>query len=188
MEKRNVIVLIGLPGSGKTTLVENNSASIMKTYGITDCISSDDAIQDVAISLGKTYTEVFKQTIDVANKFVESMIGLHSLAKHNFIIDRTNLTIKSRQRTFNLMYNKDEYNKIAVLVEAPDAIELNIRLQERAKEEGKIITPELLKEMQDRYEEPTINEGFDKVLTAQQFIDSLTTEVNDLQYGEAKFG
>lgn len=186
MNKSNyAIFFVGIAGVGKTTFADENEKGIISTYAITDRIASDDIIEDIAQSLDKTYSDVFVQSIDLANKYAEVMVGIMSTSKRNFIIDRTNLTVKSRQRMLNLIKNTNDYTKIAVVFKEPDAIELRRRLDDRANFYGKIITPVRTKEMQDRYEEPTISEGFDKVMSVEEFEKTLGI---DNTYGEARFG
>jgi len=181
MKKYNMLMLVGVPGSGKSTLADDNQLIINGKYGVDTLLSSDNIIQDAADNLGKTYSGVFNDVIKAATDFVETMIYLVSYSKQNFIIDSTNLTVKSRARKLNLMQNKAEYNKIAIVFPTPDVEELRKRLDGR---EGKIINPTLAKEMQDKFVYPTLEEGFDMIYTAEEFLKSLDVAQ---RFGEAKF-
>lgn len=184
-KKPNMLMFVGVVGQGKSTFAEENQELITAKYGVDTLISSDNVIEDVALNLGKTYSEVFKDTIDLANKFVQVLIGLTTLSKQNILIDRTNLTKASRKSVLDTMKNKSEYYKIAVVFNDVKDEELKERLKVRGEVFGKVISPELLKEMQDRFEYPTMDEGFDAVLTAQEFYDIIDAQPDI--YGEAKF-
>lgn len=187
---RTVIMLVGTPGQGKTTFINDpdNQNAITVKYGVEFNVSSDAPIEDIAMYTGKTYSEVFQQVIDSANKYVEVMVSLLSLGERSFIIDRTSLTKKSRANMLNRIAGKEHYNKIAVVFDEVDKIEQLRRLDERGKTEGKVISAKLLEEMQGRFEYPELSEGFDEVMTVQQFFNTLPKIEDNQIYGETKFG
>lgn len=175
MEKKyNFIMMIGLPGSGKSTLIETEQRRITAGYGIDTVIGSDMIIDDVAAILGKTYNEVFDDVIKYASTYSDTFLSLMSYAKKNFILDQTNLNLTQRRRRLGLLKNYEEYNKIAVVFQVPDE-ELKTRLEKRKNEQGKTIPERVLREMKDSFIYPTTEEGFDKVMTVEEFIASLPT-------------
>ncbi len=177
----NFIMFVGQPASGKTTFMQSNEQGIINTYGIGGALSSDAIIEEVAISRGLTYSEVFKDSIKLATAYVENMIGILSLEQRNFIVDQTNLTVKSRKRKLNLLIHPQNYNKIAVVFNDTSEEDLNSRLKTR---DGKIIPEDIITNMRKSFEYPTVEEGFNKVMTAQEFKDTLIT--NPI-YGGTKF-
>ncbi len=167
--------MVGLPGIGKTTLIEKHQQAITQKYGVEISISSDSVISDIAQMLGKTYADVFLEAIDLATKYVENTIGIFSISKRSFIVDQTNMTEHGRKAKLGKLKNSKDYKKIVVVFpnDSVSPEDLRIRLDERAKEEGKIITEKLINDMTSRFEYPSLGEGWDQVLTVDQFLATL---------------
>lgn len=168
MENENVqnipelIVMVGIPGSGKSTWIANFlgfSGTIRKEYTV---ISSDNIIEDFAKSEGKTYSDVFDKYIKQASNLVQLNAKNAFESRDNVIWDQTNLSVKSRRKILKLV--PDEYYKIAVAFEPADMDEIWRRLENRSKETGKTIPPHVVNQMVRNYSPPTKNEGFDKVI------------------------
>jgi len=151
----NLYVLSGLPGSGKSTYANGTFT------GQEVIISSDNVIEALASQLDTTYSEIFKDTIEMATKCAEVQLALASYALEDIIVDRTNLSAKSRARVLNLVQKPSEYKKIAIHFATPLEL-IKLRLQKR-NHSGKVISNELLEDMQKRLEVPTVDEGFDEV-------------------------
>lgn len=164
--KNTFIMFVGLPGTGKSTFIEDNKTFLL-AMNIPYAMASDEIISMIAEHKGKTYSEVFDSVIDLATNSVEIGIKLESHLDRNILLDQTNLSKKSRQRKINLLTNKDNYDKIAVVFEC-DENTLNQRLTDREKH-GKIIPKSVMKRMIATFEYPTVDEGFDKVMTADEF-------------------
>lgn len=164
------VVLVGASGVGKTSFVSENSAGLTNKYGIDSVLSSDAVIEDIAHTRGLTYSEVFKDSINLATKYVESLIGILSLQQRSFVLDQTNLTVKSRQRKLNLLVHPQNYHRLAVVF---DNVSYETLLHRVKSREGKEISEELLKDMLQRYEAPSIKEGFNRVVMYKDFIEEL---------------
>jgi predicted kinase len=151
-------ILVGPPASGKSTWrAQHLTGSAREPF----IFSSDDAIHAIAASQGKTYDEVFR---DVSFKDIERDLkaGFQSAVqrKQDIIIDRTNMSAKSR-RKFLSSIPKD-YTKVAVVFEVPREV-LDARLAARKAETGMSVPKDVVDEMIQRYAEPTIAEGFDRI-------------------------
>src|SRR5216684_2181211 len=85
------IMLIGLPASGKSTWIANSG---YENYVL---ISSDNIIEQEAIKLSKTYTEIFKDTIKDAEIIAKYQFKEAIEEKYNIIWDQTNLSVKKRK-------------------------------------------------------------------------------------------
>lgn len=149
-------MLIGLPGSGKTTWCQN-----FKTDQPTTIISTDDIIQMIADKHRLTYNQIFD---DLSYSFAEKVS--HKIARYAFdrnddvIWDQVNLTFKSRAKKLKLV--PSHYKKIAVYFDTPT--DLNDRLKNRP---GKIIPVEVLSRMIVTRDFPLKEEGFDEIQFAQ---------------------
>jgi predicted kinase len=145
--------LVGVPGSGKSTWVTAQDWA-------RDCIlvSTDNHVEDYATLVGKTYNEVFKEHMPRAVELMAQDVVVARNASKDIIWDQTSTTVKSRTRKFNMLPN---YEHIAVVFRTPESEELAKRLASRP---GKNIPDYVLRSMIDGWEEPTLSEGFSKII------------------------
>jgi len=153
-----IIVLIGLPGSGKSTWRDNMIANSPDKYVI---VSSDDELERMADHEGITYGEAFKKYIGKSTAISKQKFREAVNKGDNIIWDQTNMSPKKRRGILNQV--PDGYEKTAVSFEV-DPQELQDRLEKREKETGKHIPPNVIKDMGRSYRPPTKEEGFDNVI------------------------
>ena len=156
MEK-TLIVMIGLPGSGKSTWVRNYLKNSEVEFQI---VSSDDIIMKYAEKEGLNYTEGFPKFSGIAAKEMKRNARKYAAEGLNVIWDQTNMSVKSRKLAMSLF---KDYKKIAVVFSICPK-ELERRLEKREKEEGKHIPDFVIDTMSRKYNEPTKEEGFDKIV------------------------
>jgi len=150
-----LFVLVGVPGSGKSTWASNQEWAKDCAY-----ISTDKFVEAYAREVNLTYSEVFKEFMPTAVKLMADEV-IKARAKGSDIIwDQTSTSIGSRKKKFNML---PDYYKIAVVFPIPDTIELARRLGSRP---GKHIPANVLEEMIKSFEMPTKEEGFDEIWTA----------------------
>lgn len=142
-------MLIGVPGSGKTTWIKNNKHNAV-------VLSTDDKIETEAARVGKTYSEVFQSTIKQATSEMEADLVQAVKLRKDIIWDQTNLTVKSRKS--KLAKIPKDYKKIAVFFHVPE--DLRQRLASRP---GKVIPEPIVLSMINQLEPPSKNEGFDEI-------------------------
>jgi len=147
-----IYMLVGVPGSGKSTWVENQNWSKSCVY-----LSSDKFIEDYAASVGKTYNEVFNEYVKTATQLLNKRAITTNVAETDAIWDQTNLTVKSRASKLKLF---PCYKKIAVVFKTPDAEELARRLASRP---GKNISDAVMASMTNIFQMPTEEEGFAEI-------------------------
>lgn len=154
----SLVLLVGLPGSGKSTY----RSKIVDKLNNPVIASSDDIIDDLCEKAGITYSEGFHQFIKTANKIFRNDVEDAIKNGNDLIIDRTNMTEKSR-KPFIEMAQKSGYNEIIAYVFVVPDSELRRRLNSRAEEIGKNIPNDVLKRMTNSYTAPSKQEGFTKI-------------------------
>ena len=153
-----LIMLVGLPGSGKSTF-----GKIIQGEGIR--LSTDDIIELHATIEGKTYNEVFQDSITTAKKLLE--VHLEWALRENeplIIWDQTNLTVKTRKA--KLQKIPEHYEKICLFFDT-DFKKILERNEDR-RLTGRNVSNRILFQMKDSLQVPTKEEGFDKVYTIKE--------------------
>jgi predicted kinase len=144
--------LIGVPGSGKSTWVKNQIWALGLTV-----VSTDNFVEAYANQQGRTYSEVFKDYMPTAIDLMIQQVAFARQHGHTVIWDQTSTTSASRRKKFRML---PDYQHIAVVFKTPDPEELSRRLASRP---GKIIPEEIVQDMIDRFEMPTLAEGFAEI-------------------------
>ena len=149
-------VLVGVPGSGKSTWIKNQ-----KWTGNCVIVSTDEFVEDYAKSIGKTYSEVFTDYMPTAVNLMAAKVVDARDSQKDIIWDQTSTSVLSRRRKFNML---PDYEHIAVVFTTPDREELAKRLASRP---GKNIPDSVMKQMISNFEQPTEEEGFKEIWYAQ---------------------
>lgn len=145
-------MLVGVPGSGKSTWIKNNEHNAV-------VLSTDNYIERAAEKHGKTYSEVFQDTIDFATKQMEKDLLQAVRDDRDIIWDQTNLTAKARKSKLSRI--PKSYKKVAVFFSVPS--DLRDRLASRP---GKSIPEPIVLSMINQLQPPMKEEGFDEVIYA----------------------
>ena len=147
-----VYVLVGVPGSGKSTWITNQD-------WIQDCavVSTDAFVDQEAERQGKTYNEVFKDYMPTAVKLMADQVVQAREAGRDIIWDQTSTTVASRKKKFKMLPN---YHAVAVVFPTPEPAEMERRLTSRP---GKNIPWNVMQGMISSLKLPTEEEGFDEI-------------------------
>jgi predicted kinase len=163
-----LIVLVGLPGSGKSTFVKKYADINTFVY------STDDYLECVAKEQNSTYDKIFNDHIMKAIETMDNNLIEAIKSNKDIIWDQTNVAEKKRKIILSQI--PKDYVKICVAILPPaddkEWNELNARLASR---KGKNIPKEVIKLMFNRFQLPTTKEGFDFVHT------STLNEISDLR-------
>lgn len=146
-------MLIGVPGSGKSTWIKNHGDPAAMV------LSTDDKIEAAAQAQGKTYSEVFKDEIKTATGSMDYDLLRALRDGRDIIWDQTNITRKSRKTKLSRI--PAAYEKIAVFFPTPQDLK-----QRLAGRPGKEIPEPVVLSMINQLEPPSKDEGFDKIISA----------------------
>jgi predicted kinase len=151
-------VLVGVPGSGKSTWVKNQ-----KWVDGIPVVSTDRFVEDYAKTQGKTYSEVFQEYMPIAVKLMANQVLICQANKTDLIWDQTSTTIETRAKKLRML---PDYYKIAVVFKTPSTAELQKRLASRP---GKEIPWDVVSKMASQLEAepPSLEEGFDEIWYAE---------------------
>ena len=144
--------LVGVPGSGKTTWIKNQDWTVTCAY-----ISTDKWIEIFAQEIGSTYSQVFETFMPTAVDCMAKEVMLARDMGRDIVWDQTSTTVQSRLKKFRML---PDYEHIAVVFKTPDDNELTRRLSSRP---GKIIPDTVIGDMIDKFQMPTVDEGFSEI-------------------------
>jgi predicted kinase len=144
--------LVGAPGSGKSTWVENQDWALTCAR-----VSTDKWVEIYAKEVGRTYSEVFTDFMPIAVDLMAKEVIVAREMKRDIIWDQTSTTVNSRAKKFRML---PDYEHIAVVFKTPEHTELMRRLMGRP---GKEIPDHVIASMIASWEEPTEEEGFKQI-------------------------
>ena len=144
--------LIGVPGSGKSTWIQNQEWA-------KDCsiASTDMWVELEAERVGKTYSEIFDEYMPKAVKLMANHVELARDKGMDIIWDQTSTTLASRCRKFNML---PDYDHIAVIFKTPEPEELARRLASRP---GKTIPDSVMRRMIEGFDPVELEEGYSEI-------------------------
>lgn len=149
---KNLFIMVGVPGSGKTTFLDNIKKKV-KDKNI-EIVSRDS----IRFSLVKPEEDYFSREAEVQTKFWKEINQHLAEGKHVFV-DQTSISIASRKK---LLKNIHGYDFCFALIMDTD---LQICIERNKKRTGRACVPEkIIYQMWNNYEKPRHDEGFDGVL------------------------
>jgi predicted kinase len=151
-----VIVLSGLPGSGKDTYAE----TVFKDYAQ---VSLDQTRQSLGVDATEDQGRVAQATIEACR--------VHLRAKAPFLFNATNLTRLQRAKIVTLAIAYDAH----VTIHALDVSEARIRKQNRGRRD--VVPDVVIDRMISKWEPPTLLEAHDVVWIGPDFKPILRAEL-----------
>ena len=144
--------LVGVPGSGKSTWVDEQDWALLCAR-----ISTDKWVEIYAKEVGLTYSKVFTDFMPKAIGLMAEEIVVAREMNRDIVWDQTSTTVKSRARKFRML---PDYEHVAVVFKTPEHKELMRRLMSRP---GKEIPDHVVASMIASWEEPVLEEGFTEI-------------------------
>jgi predicted kinase len=165
MKKKKLYILVGAPATGKSTWVRENVPDAF-------CVSFDNCIDRIREPLGLKYNDMF--TTENMKKFRREtnsmLIGSYRDAVasgRDVVVDMTNMTVRSRMRALdNIRRHGGEFEKIAVVFDhRGKGYWVCKRAKDRSDALGdKFIPFGVIIGMMNRFDMPTLEEGFDSIV------------------------
>ena len=168
------IVMVGLPATGKSTLV-NQVIRDMGDHGDRAFVySTDDLLEAAAKELGSTYDEVFETLIKSVTEAANSSLDVAIRNRQDIVWDQTNLGAKKRTKIINRMRNAGYRVECeCILLPAGDSQWEDWQWRMRSRP-GKTIPAHVVESMMDSFVRPTVEEGFDAVRCYDMYGNSIS--------------
>lgn len=161
MEKHNLIVMIGLPASGKSTKADEIDRYFEEKGEGGATIYSSDALRKKLF--GNENDQEHNNA--VFKVLYEELI--YGLAAGHVVIDATNVTLKNRRRIFETIRQyRNKINVIAYVMTTP--IENCIQ---RDSERDRKVGEEVIRKFASSYQFPQLFEGFDQIIVDGYYPD-----------------
>jgi len=133
--KPTAYVLVGLPGSGKSTWAAAHPERL-------PIASTDEFIEAYAAEHKVSYAEAFRQYNGQAKLLLKERLSALIAQKTSFIWDQPNITARKRRAVYNKLHVSHRVIFVCFCV----PIEICIaRVEERERQAGEFINPKLIK-------------------------------------------
>ncbi len=152
--KPEAFVMVGLPGSGKTTWIQDN-------LGQYDIACSDDFVKERAQKEGITYAEALKKHHKTTSAMMKERVAALIAARKPFIWDQVNLFRKERQAIYKLLSPTHKVVFVCFLVPFDICMKRNL---ERGNKTGQLISENRMKLLARKATFPNKEEPCDRII------------------------
>ena len=167
-KKPFLAIMIGIPGSGKSTIAKEITESYKRVREEEVYIISSDAIRAEVLSSAED-----QSNNELVFKIFHKRIKEHLSLGENVIADATNMSIKSRASILSLVGVK-KYIKIAYVVDT--SLEES---KKRNRNRDRKVPEFVLEKMVHQFQIPYYEEGFDVILLHNWEESKLNSEAKD---------
>lgn len=178
-EDCEMLMMCGLPGSGKTTWANKYFAQYPeKKYNILGTNNLIDKMKVMGLPRKRNYAGRWDVLIQKSTKCLNKLMEMGAHVHRNFILDQTNVYPSAQKRKMRAF--EGFVRKAVVLV--PSDEEFERRVAKRESEEGKDVPDSAVLEMKANFGLPTVGPIFDEVI----FVELPREEAEPLvkQYNE----
>jgi predicted kinase len=141
---RRVVVLVGLPGSGKSTYVKPMGSAVLSSDKIRELLADDETDQTIHEQVFQTLRYILRQRLAIGRPVT--------------YVDATNLTPTERRPYLEIAREDGAYAE-AVFFDAPIEVCL-----ERNAGRPRVVPPAALREMAAKLIPPRLEEGFSRIV------------------------
>jgi predicted kinase len=142
-----VVVLVGLPGSGKSTYIERQGASALSSDAIRKLLADDETDQTLNDRVFQTLRYLLRQRLELRRPVT--------------YVDATNLTPQERAPYIG-MAKSYGFDAEAVYFDVPLEI-----CRERYSRRSRVVSEEAMQKLAARLIPPTAGEGFARILVVR---------------------
>lgn len=154
--KTTLYVTVGIPGSGKSTMVNRVFEILVRDYGVGKIVSRDE----IRYSLVKEDEPYFSKEKEVFKTFIEEI--KEALKQYNFVVaDATHINRGSRTKLLRALGSSLKDVRVVALVMSTN---LETCLERNEQREGRAKVPEeSIINMHQNFTIPECEEGFDEI-------------------------
>ena len=150
-----LVILVGLPGSGKSTTAKRLASAIRSQRRGCEIVGTDVYLEAEAGRRGLSYAAMFAQGYEVAEDLMWKQAREAAYRRTSVIWDQTNLTANARNRRLRLF--PEEYLRIAAVMTTAwqEAWKRNL-----ARGPGRAVPEDAFDRMRADFRPPSREEGF----------------------------